>query len=219
MMKKWLIGCGLAILIAIIAVASLGYLGYVKVSNWNTTRKARIEAKQAVVEMGILRRSKYLEAHLSQETRDSIPSEFYTYDGFRDWWRLPLVFPYQLMCIDTRDSTYLETYDPKHPVADPNKSSSGVFGDIVRLATDNSILVFETKRGTEKSYGMLQYDSETRSDFAEEKEMWAAAKQAGYTGGDVLLTVDDLFGAYYDYTKDFVEQSPGGDSLKAAPQE
>jgi hypothetical protein len=218
-MKKWLIGCGIALLMATVAVAGLGSLGYVKVSNWNTHRKARIKAQQAVVEVGIAQRRKYLESHLSQETRSSIPVEFYTYDGFRDWWRLPLVFPYQLMCIDTRDSAYLEKYDPKHPVADPNKSSSGVFGGITHIATDNRTLVFETTSGAATSYGMLQYGSGTRSEYRDEEEMWSAAEKAGYSGENRLLSVDDLFSAYYNYKKAFVEESPGGDSLKAAPQE
>jgi hypothetical protein len=219
MMKKWLIGCGLALVIAAIAAAGLGYLGFVKVGNWNSSRKARITAQQAVIGTGIAQRRKYLESHLSQETCDSIPAEFYTYDGFRDWWRLPLVFPYQLMCIDTRDKAYLEKYDPKHRVSDPNKSSSGVFGDITRIATDNKVLVFERKSTTPASFGILQYESGIRTDFSEEMQMWDAAKQAGYSGRDALLNVDDLFSAYYDYEKAFVEQAPRGDVLKAAPQE
>ena len=209
-MKKWLIGCGLALLIATVALAGLGYLGYVKVSSWNTNRKARIKAQQTVVAAGLAQRRMYLETHLSQDTRDIIPSEFYTYDGFRDWWRLPLVFPYQLMCIDTRDNAFVGKYDPKEPVADPNTSSSQIFGNITRIATDNTLLVFETRNETEISYGIFQYESGQRSEFGEEKQMWAAAKKAGYTGGDVLLTVDNLFSAYYDYKEDFVEQISAG---------
>jgi hypothetical protein len=177
-----------------------------KVHDWNTNRKAEIKAGQFLVESGIAQRRKYLESHLSREVRDAIPANFYTYDGFRDWWRVPLVFPYQLMCIDTRDRASLEKYDPKHPVADPNKSSSGVFGDITRVATDNRFLVFETRSGSTTSYGILRYGSGMRSDFGKEAEMWSAATEAGYSGGRVLLTVDDLFSAYYDWNKIFVEQ-------------
>jgi hypothetical protein len=206
MMKKWLIGCGLALVIAAFTAAGLGYIGYVQVRKWNSSRKARISAQQAQIETGIAQRRKYLERRLSQETRDSIPAEFYTYDGFRDWWRLPLVFPYQLMCIDTRESAYLEKYDSKHPVSDPNKSSSGVFGDITRIATDNRVLVFERKSKVTAAYGMLKYESGIRTDFSEEIQMWDAAQEAGYLGKHALLAVDDLFSTYYDYEKDFVEQ-------------
>jgi len=204
-MNKCLIGCGIAILIAVSAVAGIGYLSYVKVSNWNTSRKARIKAQQSVVEAGVDQRRKYLERHLSQKIRNTIPAEFYTYDGFRDWWRMPLVFPYQLMCIDTHDNAYLEKSNSAYPVADPNKSSTGIFGDITRIATDNTILIFETKSGMAISYGLLQYESGARSEFAAEKQMWVAAKKAGYTGGNKLLSVDDFFSTYYDYEKDFIE--------------
>ena len=194
-------------------------MGCGRVKSWQAKQKARRAKEKAIVVAGVAQRRSYLERHILDDIRSSIPESFYTYSGFRDWWRLPLVFPYQLMFIDTRDSAYLEKYDPKHPVADPNKSSSGVLGGITHIATDSRTLVFETTSGAATSYGMLQYGSGTRSEYSDEEEMWSAAKKAGYSGENRLLAVDDLFSAYYDYKKDFVEQSPGGDSLKAAPQE
>jgi hypothetical protein len=218
-MKMWLIGCGVALVVFTVSIAGIGYIGYVKMSNWNANRKARIKIQQTLVQAVIAQRSKYLENHLPQETRDTIPRDFYTYSGFRDWWRMPLVFPYQLMCIDSRDSAFLEKYDPTHSVSDPNNSSSGMFGGITRIATDNRLLVFETKSEGATAYGILQYGTGMRTDFGDEKQMWAAAKKAGYAGGNELVTVDNLFSAYYDYEKNFVAQAPGGDSLKATHQE
>ena len=33
---------------------------------------------------------------------------FYSYQGYRDWWRIPLRFPYQITLIDTFDYGTLE---------------------------------------------------------------------------------------------------------------
>jgi hypothetical protein len=205
-MKKLFVGCGLAFLMAVAVIAGLGYLGYMKVRDWNISRNAKNKAEQALVEAGIAHRRKYFESHLSHATRATIPADFYTYDGFRDWWRLPLVFPYQLVCIDTLDSASLEKYDTKFSVADPNVSSSEVFGDLTRLATDNRILLFETKIGSTITYGMMRYESGIRSDFTSEVQLWNAATKEGYSGSHVLQNIDKVFSIYYDWSKTFVEQ-------------
>lgn len=204
-MKKWIVACGMALLLTFVAVAGLGYLGYVKLSDWNANRKDEVKAQQLLVEAGIDQRRKYLEAHLSQEIRDAIPAEFYTYEGFRDWWRLPLVFPYQLTCIDTRDSAFLQKLASKGSVTDPNNSSAVDVGVITRVAADNVILLFEQQIGAASSYGLLQYGSGARSDFESEEQLWTAAQKAGYSGKKILMSIDELFTAYYSYGEDFVE--------------
>ncbi|MDB5282020.1 MAG: hypothetical protein JWO06_1095 [Bacteroidota bacterium] len=35
--------------------------------------------------------------------KGKVPDDFYTYYGFRDWWRFPLVYPYTITCIDVLD--------------------------------------------------------------------------------------------------------------------
>lgn len=204
-MKKWIIGCGVTLLLSLVTVTGLGYLGYVKLSDWNSNRKAKVKAQQTLVESGVAQRRKYLEAHLSQETRDVIPAEFYTYAGFRDWWRLPLVFPYQLMCIDTRECASLEMIDSQYSVKDPNNSSIVDVGEITGIATDNVILLFERQTEAVSSYGMLQYESGARSDFENEEQLWAAAQKAGYSGKKILISIDELFTAYYNFEESFVE--------------
>ena len=50
----------------------------------------------------------------------SCPDEgFDSYRGFRDWWRIPLRFPYQITVIDSFDHGTLERYDPKSPITAP----------------------------------------------------------------------------------------------------
>ena len=53
-----------------------------------------------------------------------LPGEgFFSYTGYRDWWRIPLVFPYQITILDSFDRGYLEKYDPSSLVADPRKET------------------------------------------------------------------------------------------------
>ena len=44
---------------------------------------------------------------------------FYYYPGFRDWWRIPLVYPYQIHIVDSFDCGDFTKYDPSSLVASP----------------------------------------------------------------------------------------------------
>jgi hypothetical protein len=154
---------------------------------------------------GINSRRAYLEKYLPQDSVHSIPESFYTYDGFRDWWRMPLVFPYQLLCVDTRERACLEKYDARYPVEEPNKSSSQLLHGICRLQTDNKVLVFEWMDGDNLKYGLLVYALETQSTFGDEKSMWDAAANTGFLGKRQLVSVDEMFSRYFAYGQTFVE--------------
>jgi hypothetical protein len=146
-----------------------------------------------------------LEKYVPEESLRSIPEAFYTYDGFRDWWRMPLVFPYQLMCVDSKDRAFLEKYDVRYSVDDPNKSSSQLCYGISRLQTDNKVLVFERQEETNMEYGIFVYASATQSAFGDEKSAWEAAAHEGFSGKPQMKSVEEMFAQYYAYEKNFVE--------------
>ena len=87
-----------------------------------------------------------------------------------------------------------------------NSASSRVVSDVTRIATDNRYILFETSSGATIAYGMLRYESGMRLDFESETELWNAAHEAGYSGSHGLQKIDDLYSAYYDWSKMFVEQ-------------
>ena len=188
-------------LLIILFLTTLG-TGCGKIEKWRTERKAQQERIQS----GIAQRRKFFEANLSPATCKTIPKDFYTYDGFRDWWRLPLVFPYQLLCIEEIEKARLEKYDPAYPVNDPNKSSSQIISDIIRLKTDNKMLLFESNNDGKVTYGLFKYSTGIQSTFDKEEDLWSAAKSADFSGTNTLISVSEFFNAYYDYEKKFVEQ-------------
>ncbi len=202
-MKFLFICVALTLIMISSVIAGLGYLGLRRITDWNSNRKARMEWRRNTRENAIAQRRQYLEGNLSTEIRNTIPDAFYTYDGFRDWWRMPLVFPYQLKCINTHDRANVETYNPDYPVANPNKSSQHIFGGVVRLATDNTILVYERRNGATQVYGILIYATGELTEFNEKDKLWKAAGDAGYTQEYSLLTVKELFRYYYNWDQVF----------------
>lgn len=199
-MKKYLIGCGVATLIGIVLLAGFTYFGARELhSMFAEAHRVEMEIQGEALR----RRRTYLEANLSPATRGVIPADFYSYRGFRDWWRMPLVFPYQIGCVDTLERGHLETYDPAHPVKDPNRSTTRVLSGIRRLATDNEMLLFELEDDGTERFGMLNYLTGTRAMFATEAELHAAARDADFQGPGVLSSIGPLRDAYFDYAQTF----------------
>ncbi len=178
--------------------------GCKRFSKWRDDRKARKAQEMAIFQAGVAQRRTYLEEHLSPAVRKSVPEKFYSYSGFRDWWRLPLVFPYQLFCVDTLDEAMLEIIGPDYDVENPNKSSESTrYRHIQRLRTDNRLLILHVQHERVGTYFLLDYASGTSSSFGSEGKCWLAAQAAGYTGPTELLSIREMFDVYYDWANDF----------------
>ena len=99
----------------------------------------------------------------------SHPGEgFYSYRGYRDWWRIPLRFPYQITMLDTFDYGTLEKYDPSSLIADPKCET--VVENISAIGYDGKFAVFQ-QRNVEKTYGCLIYASGSVRNFATIEEL------------------------------------------------
>ena len=173
------------------------------------------EQDKAVVAAGVRQRREYLEAHLPDEIRKTIPEDFYTHKGVGDWWRMPLVFPYQLDCIDTREMGHVTKYDPAQAFA--KGSSASLLYDVHRLSTDNRFLLFDAKGNGKQAYMMFEYATGVQTAYESEDELYEAAHKAGFKGRSSLMTVDDMMAAYYDYKTDFLGAAAQGDDPDPAP--
>ena len=131
------------------------------------------------------------------------PEDFFTYDGFRDWWRLPLVFPYELEWIDTFESANLQRHRGGD-VRDPNKSSENVqdIGKITHCSFDRRFLIgrqgptsFDKDRP--ESWFIFEFAPATFRQFGSEREMLEAAKSRGYIGGLSLKSIKQNYNDYF----------------------
>lgn len=82
--------------------------------------------------------------------------KFYTYTGFRDWWRFPLQFPFHVIIIDTFESGNIEKYDAAGDIADPNASSTEIVDDVTAISPAAEYVAFRRK----KDWGVLIYRTE-----------------------------------------------------------
>jgi hypothetical protein len=93
---------------------------------------------------------------------------FYSYRSYRDWWRIPLRFPYQITVIDTFANGNLEKYDSSSLIADPKCET--VVENISAIGYDGKFAVFQ-QRNVEKPYGCLIYASGSVRNFATIEEL------------------------------------------------
>ena len=185
------------VIVSSIALAAVAFLG--GCDRWQRS----VEARKQAARDGLTARKAFLAAALPESERSAIPEDFYAYDGLRDWFRMPLVFPYQLEAIDLTLRFNLMRYNGKASVRDPNKSSETVRGGtspmttISHLSFDRTMLLFK-KEGVDE-YGIFSFLDGGFTSFATEAELWTSAQGRGFSGPKRLIPVATAFDNYWAF--------------------
>ena len=69
---------------------------------------------------------------------------FYSYQGYRDWWRIPLDYPYQIYIVDSFEQGYFEKYDPSTLVAEAK--GDVLISEITAFAENDKYWLFKSKK-------------------------------------------------------------------------
>ena len=112
-------------------------------------------------------------------------ADFYNYMGYRDWYRFPLKYPYQMEMIDTFDIGIFGKYIGGD-IRDPNKSVEGILivsaliqGDdcvIFRLPPEGTPGAADSDRPPGSRYAVFRYDSGQLRFFADEESLKRESK-------------------------------------------
>ncbi len=159
------------------------------------------EARQEEAGEWLQDRKAVLSETLTEAEAQAVPEDFYGYSGFRDWYRMPLVFPWQLQAIDVTDYFRLERHNGKGSVRDPNQSSEGTspLVELSHLSFDGTMLLFKLlfkKQGVEE-YGIFGFASGEFEFFATEAELWEAARSRGFRGLGRLVPASEAYDSYW----------------------
>ena len=187
------------ILVSSLAFAAVTFFG--GCDRWQRS----VEARKQAAHDGLTTRKAFLAASLPESERSAVPEDFYAYEGLRDWFRMPLVFPYQLEAIDSTLSFNLVRYNGKASVRDPNKSSENVrdgsspMTTLSHLSFDRTMLLFK-KEGVDE-YGIFSFLEGGFASFATEAELWTSAQGRGFSGPKRLIPVATVFDNYWAFRK------------------
>jgi hypothetical protein len=138
-----------------------------------------------------------LKSYLPENVVGNEPEQFYTYLGFRDYYRFPLRFPYSIHCLDTPDNgeLYNEANVGRFDENDNGEIYSGI-SNIHKIAFDKSFLLIEqavTSTRTDKiihHYILYSLDTEKKEEASSLTKLIQLAKEKGYSGPDTLMTVE-----------------------------
>lgn len=107
---KRLISRGMSLTIGLLLLSTAAYTGIDFTNKAYHKIKTTVTALKNFPEIVGTDQSKdtsdYLRTLKSYEPlkyKGKVPEGYYTYYGFRDWWRFPVVYPYSLTCIDVLD--------------------------------------------------------------------------------------------------------------------
>lgn len=142
---------------------------------------------------------KLIQSYIPDSTLKQIPNKYFSYFGFRDWWRYPLVYPYAIRCIDRVDYGYL--CNEKNAI-DIANSSEGVtqlkINNIRKFTFDRRFLfgIIQERNSDDIQYFKFNFDNETQKFYSKKEEFRNAMLDVNFDGDTTLVTLlkyDSLF--------------------------
>jgi hypothetical protein len=135
-------------------------------------------------------------------TLATVNPQYYTYFGFRDWWRFPLVYPYSIHTIDMVDLGWLYDESKVTDFVDGIDASEnmGIEG-ITHLALDKDYLLMRVEtsdnmRNKQVRFIIFNFNTRVKLVFDSESEMFERAKELNFKSKLELMTLreyDALF--------------------------
>lgn len=138
---------------------------------------------------------KYLRLLESDEVQGNVPDQFYHYLGFRDYYRMPLRYPFSIHCIDqtVQGSLYDEMYVERFDASDNGEKNLNIEG-ITEFNFDSHILLakqlYDSESRTEK-YIIYFFDTGKTEEFTSQAKMFIRARELHFNGKGKLMSCKD----------------------------
>lgn len=129
------------------------------------------------------------------------PSQFYCYLGFRDYYRMPLRYPYSLHCIDSLGDA--ELYDEENVLQFDVNNNGELFCDVDHIKTfcfdKNYLIGTRTKINSGKPISIFfiyDFDRKITKEFISEKELMNYAKTKGFEREFEFTSCKDYYNSF-----------------------
>lgn len=143
--------------------------------------------------------------YVPDSVQDTVNTQFFTYFGFRNWFRFPLTYPYAIYCIDTRD--YGKLADDSR-VIDFNTGTDDVeylnIQNITKFNYDKNYLLAKlsghTRRDTDISadtYLLFNFNTREEQRFETLQQLMENAQESGFSGDTALMTIKEYDVMFY----------------------
>ena len=192
-----------AFAVAAVLMVGSGIMIGVKTCNFifGQFSKTNAQVESKVKELAEQRRKKinYLMSGVPDNIKQRIAMDFYEFCGQKDWWRIPLVYPYQMIMIEDFYLGSLAKYKGG-PLAEPVKSSAAAITFINKIAFDRKMLLFqrniELNNSEKQEWGIFEFKNGQCIIFPSENAMFKVALDKDYEGE---LKLHSLLYHYRDF--------------------
>jgi len=141
---------------------------------------------------------KLLKSYLEPTMLNNDPIEFYTYLGFKNYYRYPLKYPYSIHAMhdQTDGELFNEVNVTNFDENDNGEQFTGI-NHIQKIAFDKNYLLIEqvisSKYNEEKElyYILYNMNNEKQEKVSSYKDLLKIAKSKGYSGPDILMSLED----------------------------
>lgn len=194
-------GCLMAILFFILAIFCGAYLIYKGV---NTIAEKVPEIKEQAIESitdaytMYYNDSPYMNSLKAMQPTDSIiPDTYFTYAGFRDSYRIPLIYPYSINAIDDMEYGSLDDESGIINIVKETNKAKNVLSNITFFAFDKNMLLAKTVSysNSEIKYIIFYFRTKQTDVFDNEVDMKKKAAEAGF---DKTRSIERMSTYYYN---------------------
>ena len=129
-----------------------------------------------------------LKSYVSDKTLENMNPDFYTYLGFRDWWRYPLVYPYSINAIDTLDYGFLE--DESAVMSYRSSANDGIqlIHGIERFTFDQNYMLIERS----SDFVLFDFGRGEWEEFETREALIEEAEKLNFEGEYEFMTLRDI---------------------------
>jgi hypothetical protein len=187
-----------AFIAAMVAGASI--LKFIDRTNKGGRVKNLQSAPAIPVETAMQKRIKYLQKYVPPDLLANADPRFLTYAGTASSPRLPLVFPYEIRLNPDDATGILGSHTGEAPVDDP-RSIKPLLDGLEQTNFNNRCLVAKITANqneeNEKIYILFIFSTGVITRYSTEEQMWQAANDAGFNGGEVMYSPEKLREDYF----------------------
>ncbi len=142
-----------------------------------------------------------IKSWIPDDVESGIKPNYFTYFGFRDGFRYPMVYPYSIHCVDTKDFGTLVDESNVTDVKNGGGDEINIQFGVTHFNYDDKMILLQTTNklspGDDKekiSYFIYDYATKKLTEFNSEAEMLKKAVKLKYSGDKKLMTITE-----YDY--------------------
>jgi hypothetical protein len=192
--RKWSLMLGIVLLVfTIYTGVNLAGRTYQKIKKTYLTLKNFPELTESSNNNDTTNYVRTLKEYEPVKYKGKVPDSYYTYYGYRDWWRFPVVYPYSITCIDAMDYGTL-TNDSGRTNFEEGNPAINATPQFTKFTFDANCFAAEEyysqgEKSPEKPFFIREFKNGTIIRFKDEESLNKNLKERNFNGEKKMISI------------------------------